>query len=79
MWPALQQNLDALSYGIRCLFTQGLLGIAGNGVGDNGKRVVGHPLDRSHGFGRWNKTIGDNGGGHYAGLFGGQGIVQTAR
>ena len=76
---ALQQNFNALLHGIRCLVTQGLLGIAGNGMGDNGKGIVGHTLDRGHGFGRWDKTIGDNGGGYYAGLFGSQGIVQTAR
>ena len=79
MWLALQQNLDTLPHGICCLFAQGLLGIAGNGMGDNGKGIIGHTLDRGHGFSRWDKTIGNNSGGHDAGLFGRQGIGQTAR
>ncbi len=76
---ALQQNLDALPQGILRFFAQNLLSIAGNGMGDNGKGVVGHTLNCSHGFGCWDKTIGNNSGGHYTGLFGSQGIVQTAR
>ena len=46
---------------------------------NNRERIVRQPLHLGHGFRRGFKTIRNNGGGGYAGLFRTNGVVQTAR
>src|SRR5439155_1925940 len=61
------------------LAPQGFVVVGGDGVGDHGVGVAGHPAGAGQGVGGGDEGVGHDGRGRGAGLLGGDGVVQTAR